>query len=154
MEYLAVRAFHVTSSGVRDETQIHTHMCHSKFNDIMETIAATDTDVITIETSRSDMKLLDAFEHFGYPNEIGFGVYDIHSPNVPEVARMVALIKQAAHRIPAEQLWINPDCGLKTRRLQEVEKALPNMVLAAIILRESTFPAKLVILVQVNQLLC
>ncbi len=132
----AVRAFRLTASGVRDVTQIHTHMCYSEFNDIIDAIAEMDADVITIETSRSDMELLDAFEDFHYPNEIGPGVYDIHSPNVPEVAQIVSLMEKAARRIPAERLWVNPDCGLKTRGWPEVEQALENMVRAAKILRE------------------
>ncbi|WP_300272600.1 5-methyltetrahydropteroyltriglutamate--homocysteine S-methyltransferase [Halomonas sp.] len=127
----AVACFRLASSGVGDATQIHTHMCYAEFNDIIEAIAALDADVITIETSRSDMELLDAFRDFAYPNEIGPGVYDIHSPNVPEVEAMVALIEKAAERIPAERLWVNPDCGLKTRRWEEVEPALANMVEAA-----------------------
>ncbi len=132
-EYLdwAVRAFRLAASGVRDETQIHTHMCYSEFNDIIESIAAMDADVITIETSRSHMELLDAFVDFEYPNEIGPGVYDIHSPNVPTVEEMVALMRLAAERIPAERLWVNPDCGLKTRDWTEVEPALRNLVEAA-----------------------
>ncbi len=132
-EYLdwAVRAFRLTASGVRDETQIHTHMCYSEFNDIIESIAEMDADVITIETSRSHMELLDAFVDFEYPNEIGPGVYDIHSPNVPTVDEMVALMQLAAERIPAERLWVNPDCGLKTRGWAEVEPALRNLVEAA-----------------------
>jgi 5-methyltetrahydropteroyltriglutamate--homocysteine methyltransferase len=138
-EYLewAVRAFRISASGVTDNTQIHTHMCYSEFNDIIESIAAMDADVITIETSRSDMELLDAFEDFAYPNEIGPGVYDIHSPNVPETGQIVELMKKAARRIPAERLWINPDCGLKTRGWPESEQALVNMVRAADLLRES-----------------
>ncbi|NOZ36539.1 MAG: 5-methyltetrahydropteroyltriglutamate--homocysteine S-methyltransferase, partial [Gammaproteobacteria bacterium] len=131
----AVRAFRVTASGVADETQIHTHMCYSEFNDIMPAIAAMDADVITIETSRSNMELLDAFEDFDYPNEIGPGVYDIHSPNVPEREQIIALMQKAADHIPAERLWVNPDCGLKTRAWPEVEKALANMVAAAQSLR-------------------
>ncbi len=127
----AVDGFRLAAAGVRDETQIHTHMCYSEFNDIIESIAALDADVITIETSRSDMELLDVFEDFAYPNEIGPGVYDIHSPNVPEVDWMVALMERAAERIPLERLWVNPDCGLKTRRWEEVEPALANMVEAA-----------------------
>lgn len=127
----AVECFRLAASGVADETQIHTHMCYAEFNDIIESIAALDADVITIETSRSDMELLDAFHDFAYPNEIGPGVYDIHSPNVPEVEAMVALIEKAAERIPAERLWVNPDCGLKTRRWEEVAPALANMVEAA-----------------------
>ncbi len=132
----AVRAFRLTASGVRDETQIHTHMCYSEFNDILPAIAEMDADVITIETSRSRMELLDAFERFEYPNEIGPGVYDIHSPNIPAVEEMVRLIELAARRIPAERLWVNPDCGLKTRSWEEVEPALRNMVEAARRLRE------------------
>ena len=127
----AVECFRLSAAGVGDETQIHTHMCYSEFNDIIESIAALDADVITIETSRSDMELLDAFREFAYPNEIGPGVYDIHSPNVPDVAWMVALMEKAAERIPVERLWVNPDCGLKTRRWEEVEPALANMVEAA-----------------------
>lgn len=127
----AVECFRLTSSVVRDDTQIHTHMCYSEFNDIIAAIAALDADVITIETSRSDMELLDAFRDFAYPNEIGPGVYDIHSPNTPEVAWMVALMEQAAEKIPAERLWVNPDCGLKTRSWAEVEPALRRMAEAA-----------------------
>ena len=127
----AVACFRLTASVVGDTTQIHTHMCYAEFNDIIAAIAALDADVITIETSRSNMELLDAFHDFAYPNEIGPGVYDIHSPNVPEVAWMVALMKKAAERIPAERLWVNPDCGLKTRDWTEVEPALANMVAAA-----------------------
>ena len=133
----AIESFRITANGVKDETQIHTHMCYSEFNDVIESIAGMDADVITIETSRSDMELLDAFEHFDYPNEIGPGVYDIHSPNVPETAQIVSLMEKAAQRIPAERLWINPDCGLKTRAWLEVNKALRNMVQAAHTLRES-----------------
>jgi 5-methyltetrahydropteroyltriglutamate--homocysteine methyltransferase len=110
-------------------------MCYSEFNDIIESIAALDADVITIETSRSDMELLDAFESFEYPNQIGPGVYDIHSPNVPSEAQIVSLMKKAAERIPAERLWVNPDCGLKTRAWDEVLPALANMVRAAQVLR-------------------
>jgi len=132
----ATFAFRVSASGVEDCTQIHTHMCYSQFNDIMPAIAGMDADVITIETSRSNMKLLEAFADFDYPNEIGPGVYDIHSPNLPAVADMVRLIKLAEQQIPAERLWINPDCGLKTRNWQEVSAALINMVAAAKTLRE------------------
>lgn len=127
----AVAAFRLSASVARDDTQIHTHMCYSEFNDTIEAIAAMDADVITIETSRSHMALLDVFEAFDYPNEIGPGVYDIHSPNIPTVAEMVALMQQAAQRIPLRQLWVNPDCGLKTRRWEEVEPALRHMVAAA-----------------------
>ncbi|MEK1905124.1 MAG: 5-methyltetrahydropteroyltriglutamate--homocysteine S-methyltransferase [Pseudomonas sp.] len=127
----ASEAFRLCASGVRDETQIHTHMCYSEFNDVIESIAAMDADVITIETSRSDMELLDAFEAFEYPNEIGPGVYDIHSPRVPDTGEMVRLMRKAAQRVPAERLWVNPDCGLKTRAWPETEAALVNMVAAA-----------------------
>ena len=127
----ATESFRLCASGVRDETQIHTHMCYSEFNDVIESIAAMDADVITIETSRSDMELLEAFEAFEYPNEIGPGVYDIHSPRVPDTAEMVKLMRKAVRRIPAERLWVNPDCGLKTRGWPETEAALVNMVAAA-----------------------
>ena len=127
----ATEAFRLCASGVRDETQIHTHMCYSEFNDVIESIAAMDADVITIETSRSDMELLEAFEKFDYPNEIGPGVYDIHSPRVPTKEEIVTLLNKAARRIPAERLWVNPDCGLKTRGWPETEAALVNMVAAA-----------------------
>ncbi len=137
----ATEAFRLCASGVRDETQIHTHMCYSEFNDVIESIAAMDADVITIETSRSDMELLEAFEKFAYPNEIGPGVYDIHSPCVPSREEMVELLRKAAQRIPAERLWVNPDCGLKTRAWPETEAALVNMVAAARELR-SEFAAR------------
>lgn len=132
----AVECFRLSANGVADATQIHTHMCYSEFNDIMAAIAALDADVITIETSRSDMELLDAFDEFAYPNSIGPGVYDIHSPNIPEVAHMVQLMNKAAQRIPAARLWVNPDCGLKTRQWEEVAPALLNMVQAAQLLRQ------------------
>ncbi|MCD2451961.1 MAG: 5-methyltetrahydropteroyltriglutamate--homocysteine S-methyltransferase [Methylicorpusculum sp.] len=131
----AVEAFRITTGGVADETQIHTHMCYSEFNDIIAAIADMDADAITIETSRSDMELLDAFEHFNYPNGIGPGVYDIHSPNIPSEQHIVALMRKAAERIPAERLWVNPDCGLKTRQWDEVIPALTQMVAAAKTLR-------------------
>ena len=131
----AVESFRITANGVKDETQIHTHMCYSEFNDIIESIAQMDADVITIETSRSDMELLDVFDKFKYPNEIGPGVYDIHSPNIPTIEHVVNLMKKAEGRIPAERLWINPDCGLKTRQWAEVIPALKNMVEAANMLR-------------------
>jgi 5-methyltetrahydropteroyltriglutamate--homocysteine methyltransferase len=133
----AVRCFRVTANGVANETQIHTHMCYSEFNDIIESIAAMDADVITIETSRSDMELLDVFNAFDYPNEIGPGVYDIHTPNIPNAEYMKTLMKKAAQRIPAERLWVNPDCGLKTRQWAEVKPALEAMVEAARELRQS-----------------
>ncbi|PWW02627.1 5-methyltetrahydropteroyltriglutamate--homocysteine S-methyltransferase [Mangrovibacter plantisponsor] len=138
-DYLAwaVEAFRLNAAVAKDETQIHTHMCYCEFNDIMDSIAALDADVITIETSRSDMELLESFEEFEYPNEIGPGVYDIHSPNVPDVAWIENLLKKAARYIPAERLWVNPDCGLKTRGWQETRAALANMVEAARNLRQS-----------------
>jgi 5-methyltetrahydropteroyltriglutamate--homocysteine methyltransferase len=132
----AVRAFRVSASGVQDKTQIHTHMCYSEFNDCIQHIAAMDADVITIETARSAMELLKAFEDFAYPNAIGPGVYDIHSPRVPDAAVMQHLLELAAKRIPAERLWVNPDCGLKTRGWPEVKLALAHMVKATQTLRE------------------
>ena len=132
----AVRAFKLAAGGVRDETQIHTHMCYSEFNDILASIAAMDADVITIETSRSNMELLDAFGRFEYPNDIGPGVYDIHSPRIPSSGAMLALLERASSVVPVERLWVNPDCGLKTRGWAEVEAALEQMVLAARRLRE------------------
>ncbi|MEI4524010.1 5-methyltetrahydropteroyltriglutamate--homocysteine S-methyltransferase [Pseudomonas sp. CCNWLW23] len=132
----ASAAFRLCACGVRDETQIHTHMCYSEFNDVIESIAAMDADVITIETSRSDMELLEAFEAFAYPNDIGLGVYDIHSPRIPDVSEMVGLLRKAGQRIPVERLWVNPDCGLKTRGWPETEAALVHMVSAARQLRK------------------
>jgi 5-methyltetrahydropteroyltriglutamate--homocysteine methyltransferase len=132
-EYLdwAVRAFRITAGGVRDETQIHTHMCYSEFNDILPSIAALDADVITIETSRAHMKLLDAFAEFQYPNDIGPGLYDIHSPRVPSAEEMRTLLRRALDVVPAQRLWVNPDCGLKTRGWPETEAALRQMVATA-----------------------
>ena len=132
----AVKAFRISASGVKDETQIHTHMCYSEFNDIIEHIAAMDADVITIETSRSQMELLEAFAGFKYPNEIGPGVYDIHSPRVPSVQEMESLLEKAAVLLPVRSLWVNPDCGLKTRKWPETRQALINMVQAARALRK------------------
>jgi 5-methyltetrahydropteroyltriglutamate--homocysteine methyltransferase len=132
----AVKAFRISASGVRDETQIHTHMCYSEFNDIIGNIADMDADVITIETSRSQMELLAAFADFKYPNEIGPGVYDIHSPRVPTVDEMVSLLEKASELLPAGNLWVNPDCGLKTRKWPETQVALINMVAAAKHLRQ------------------
>ncbi|MCA1455836.1 5-methyltetrahydropteroyltriglutamate--homocysteine S-methyltransferase [Bradyrhizobium sp. BRP22] len=134
----AVDSFRICSSGVADETQIHTHMCYSEFNDIIDAIAALDADVISIETSRSKMQLLDAFKSYKYPNEIGPGVYDIHSPRVPDAAEMKNLIALARHHLSDAQLWVNPDCGLKTRRWEEVCPALINMVAAARELRAAS----------------
>ena len=133
----AVDAFRLASSGVRDETQIHTHLCYAEFSDIVESIAALDADVISIEASRSNMDLLDAFAKFRYPNEIGPGVYDIHSPRVPETEEIMGRLQKALRAIPAEMLWVNPDCGLKTRGWPEVHAALRNMVEAAKSLRRT-----------------
>jgi 5-methyltetrahydropteroyltriglutamate--homocysteine methyltransferase len=132
-DYLAwaVECFRLASSGVDDETQIHTHMCYSDFNDIIEAIGALDADVISIESARSRMELLNAFESYRYPHEIGPGVYDIHSPRVPTAEEMRDLIVEAARRIPVEQLWVNPDCGLKTRSWTEAKPAVANLVEAA-----------------------
>ncbi len=127
----AIKAFKISASGVSDDTQIHTHMCYSEFNDIIQNIADMDADVITIECSRSQMELLDAFADFKYPNEIGPGVYDIHSPRVPTSTEIIALLEKAAAVIPIDQLWVNPDCGLKTRHWDETKKALIAMVNAA-----------------------
>lgn len=134
----AVRAFRIASSGVKDKTQIHTHICYSEFNDIIDSIAALDADVITIECSRSQMELLDAFVNFKYPNDIGPGVYDIHSPRVPAKSEMIFLLNKAKSVIPQEQLWVNPDCGLKTRKWEETEKALVEMVEAAKEMRDGS----------------
>lgn len=132
----AVKAFRISASGVRDETQIHTHMCYSEFNDIIRHIALMDADVITIETSRSQMELLEAFADFEYPAEIGPGVYDIHSPRVPTVDEMASLLEKAAALLPVGNIWVNPDCGLKTRKWPETQAALSNMVEAAKAARE------------------
>jgi 5-methyltetrahydropteroyltriglutamate--homocysteine methyltransferase len=132
----AVKAFRLCASGVRDDTQIHTHMCYAEFNDIIQAIADLDADVITIETSRSKMELLDAFVNFSYPNEIGPGVYDIHSPRIPAMQEMEELVRRAESVIPARNLWVNPDCGLKTRGWEEVKPALTNMVNCARKLRQ------------------
>jgi 5-methyltetrahydropteroyltriglutamate--homocysteine methyltransferase len=127
----AIDCFRLAANGVADITQLHTHMCYSEFNEILEHIARLDADVISIEASRSQMELLDAFQDFRYPNGIGPGVYDIHSPRVPSVDEIVHLIRQAEQRIPREQLWVNPDCGLKTRRWEQVTPALAHLVEAA-----------------------
>jgi len=127
----ATEAFRLSAAGVRDETQIHTHMCYCEFNDIIDSIAALDADVISIETSRSNMDLLGAFTHFHYPNEVGPGVWDIHSPRVPSTEEMTALLEKAAAVVPSAHLWVNPDCGLKTRGWEETKTALQNMIEAA-----------------------
>ena len=131
----AVEAFRIAASGVADATQIHTHMCYAQFNDIIDSVAALDADVISIETSRSRMELLDAFARFDYPNQVGPGVYDIHSPRVPDRTEMVELLRRASEVLPAEKLWVNPDCGLKTRAWPETRAALEAMVDAAQMLR-------------------
>ncbi|HEY5793124.1 MAG TPA: 5-methyltetrahydropteroyltriglutamate--homocysteine S-methyltransferase, partial [Chthoniobacterales bacterium] len=131
----AVEAFRLSAAGVRDETQIHTHMCYCEFNDIVESIAELDADAISIEASRSNMELLAAFRDFAYPNEIGPGVWDIHSPRVPGVEEMTRLLQKAADVIPIRNLWANPDCGLKTRAWEETTAALRNLVAAAKFLR-------------------
>jgi len=133
----AVDCFRLSASGVADDTQIHTHMCYAEFNDIMPAIAAMDADVISIETSRSDMELLEAFRDFNYPNEIGPGVWDIHAPRVPDQADMLALLHKAGRAIAPDQLWVNPDCGLKTRGWPEVNASLQNLVAAAKALRSA-----------------
>ncbi|MCX2561934.1 5-methyltetrahydropteroyltriglutamate--homocysteine S-methyltransferase [Acetobacter farinalis] len=133
----AVSCFQIAASGVADRTQIHTHMCYSEFNDILEAIAAMDADVISIETARSRMELLDAFAKFDYPAEIGPGVYDIHSPRVPETASMTRLLKEAQLYLKAEHIWVNPDCGLKTRTWADVKPSIRNMVAAAREMREA-----------------
>jgi 5-methyltetrahydropteroyltriglutamate--homocysteine methyltransferase len=132
-EYLkwSVNAFRISAAVVKNETQIHTHMCYAEFEDIIDSIAALDADVISIETSRSRMELLKTFEKFKYPNEIGPGVYDIHSPRVPKKDEMVELIKKASKQIDPKRLWVNPDCGLKTRGWPETIDALKEMVSAA-----------------------
>lgn len=127
----AVDSFRLSAAGVEDGTQIHTHMCYCEFNDIIDSIAALDADVISIETSRSAMDILDAFTDFDYPNEIGPGVYDIHSPRVPSAAEMEQLLTKALDVLAPEQIWVNPDCGLKTRGWDETKPALENMVQAA-----------------------
>ena len=127
----AVESFRITACVAKDETQIHTHMCYSEFNDIIKAIADMDADVISIETSRSQMELLDAFVSFKYPNQIGPGVYDIHSPSIPSQASMEALLEKALKVLSPEQVWVNPDCGLKTRGWAEVKPALEAMVAAA-----------------------
>ena len=133
----AVQAFRLSAAGVRDDTQIHTHMCYCEFNDIIESVAALDADVISIETSRSAMELLEAFVDFRYPADIGPGVWDIHSPRVPSVEEMETLIQKAMVVLSPEQIWINPDCGLKTRGWDEVTPALKNLISAARRLRTS-----------------
>ena len=124
----ACESFRLSSTGAEDSTQIHTHMCYSEFNDILDAIASMDADVITIETSRSDMELLNAFGDFKYPNDIGPGVYDIHSPRVPTDAEVEHLLRKAMEVVPVERLWVNPDCGLKTRGWKETLEQLEVMM--------------------------
>jgi 5-methyltetrahydropteroyltriglutamate--homocysteine methyltransferase len=138
----AGRAFRLAAAVADDGTQIHTHMCYAEFHDILPAIAALDADVITIETSRSNMELLEAFGAFRFPNGIGPGVYDIHSPRVPRVEDMLALVARACRVIPPDRLWINPDCGLKTRGWPETEAALRNMVEAARRMRARLAPPR------------
>lgn len=127
----AVDAFRLATAGVQEETQIHTHMCYAEFGDILDAVAAMDADVLSIETSRSQMELLDDFDKFRYPNDVGPGVYDIHSPRLPTQREIEELLGRAAEVLPPERLWVNPDCGLKTRGWPEVEAALRSMVEAA-----------------------
>jgi 5-methyltetrahydropteroyltriglutamate--homocysteine methyltransferase len=143
-EYLAwaVHCFRVATSGVRDDTQVHTHMCYSEFGDILGAINELDADVASVEAARSRMELMADLGREGYDKEIGPGVYDIHSPRVPSAAEMAALLRAAAEVLDPEQLWVNPDCGLKTRRYEEAEPALRNMVQAARQLREELAPAR------------
>ncbi len=136
----SVNAFRLASSGAADSTQIHTHMCYSEFKDIIGSIVDMDADVISIECSRSHMELLDAFHRVHYPNEIGTGVYDIHSPRVPEKGEIENLLCKALEVLTPDQLWVNPDCGLKTRGWTEVRLALENMVAAAAMLRATLTP--------------
>ena len=133
----ATEAFRLSASVVRDETQIYTHMCYAEFNEIMDAIAALDADVITIETSRSNLELLDAFVQYDYQNGIGPGVYDIHSPRIPPRAEVEGLLNRAVKVLPIQNLWVNPDCGLKTRSWDEVQAALKVMVEVAKALRET-----------------
>jgi len=127
----AVECFRLSAAGVSDRTQIHTHMCYSEFDDILDSIGEMDADVISIEASRSKMELLETFKSYNYPNDIGPGMYDIHSPRIPSQTEVEDLLRNALAVISAEQLWVNPDCGLKTRNWAEVEPALQHMVEAA-----------------------
>nr|WP_319483020.1 5-methyltetrahydropteroyltriglutamate--homocysteine S-methyltransferase [uncultured Draconibacterium sp.] len=136
----AVKCFKLCSWGVKDETQIHTHMCYAEFNDIIQSIVDMDADVISIETSRSQMELLDVFSKIRYPNQIGPGVFDIHSPRIPDVNEMTDLLFAASKYLPAKNIWVNPDCGLKTRDWKETKKTIKNMIHAAIRMREAISP--------------
>jgi 5-methyltetrahydropteroyltriglutamate--homocysteine methyltransferase len=143
-EYLdwSVACFRLASSVVGDQTQLHTHMCYSEFNDIIHAIADMDADVISIESSRSKMELLDAFAAYDYPAQIGPGVYDIHSPRVPGEQEMEELLDRALDVFSSDQLWVNPDCGLKTRNWEEVRPAVEHMVSAARSVREKLAAAQ------------
>ena len=132
----SVDAFRLATAGVADRTQIHTHMCYCEFNDIIEAIAELDADVISMESSRSEMELLEAFRTFRYPNDIGPGVWDIHSPRVPSVEEIINLLNKGLQVVPRKQFWVNPDCGLKTRGWEEVRASLNNMIAAARQLRQ------------------
>ena len=134
-------SFRLSISSVRDETQIQTHMCYSEFGDIMRQIQEMDADVLLIEAARSKMELLEDWKRTGYENEIGPGLYDIHSPRIPSTEEMADLLRRAAQVLEPEQLWVDPDCGLKTRRYEEVEPSLKNMVAAAKQLREELVPS-------------
>jgi len=134
----SVDAFRLATAGVADRTQIHTHMCYCEFKDIIEAIAELDADVISIESSRSEMDLLEAFRTFKYPNEVGPGVWDIHSPRVPSVEEITSLLRKGLQVIPRKQFWVNPDCGLKTRGWNEVRASLSNMIAATCQLRQES----------------
>ena len=136
----AVDAFRLATAGVRDGTQIHTHMCYCEFNDVLQVIERMDADVISIENARSGSELLQGFEQYKYPNEIGPGVYDIHSPRVPPVAEITGALKSMTRVLDDAQIWVNPDCGLKTRGWEETLAALKNMVAAAKVMRENGAP--------------
>jgi 5-methyltetrahydropteroyltriglutamate--homocysteine methyltransferase len=135
----AVDAFRLATSGVKDRTQIHTHMCYSEFGDIIDAIARLDADVISLESARSQMELVETFASHLRTNGIGPGVYDIHSPQIPRKDDIVALLEKVLRVIPKERVWVNPDCGLKTRRWEEVRPALEHMVAAALTVRRSLF---------------
>jgi 5-methyltetrahydropteroyltriglutamate--homocysteine methyltransferase len=134
----AVNCFRLAASGVRDETQIHTHMCYAEFEDILEAVGAMDADVISIEASRSQLELLNAFVTYRYPNEIGPGMYDIHSPRIPSQQECEEILDKILRVLPREQVWVNPDCGLKTRKWEEIQPALTNLVAAVQTVRAKT----------------
>jgi 5-methyltetrahydropteroyltriglutamate--homocysteine methyltransferase len=138
----SVDAFRLATACVEDRTQIHTHMCYCEFNDIIQAIAELDADVISIESSRSEMELLEAFRTFKYPNEVGPGVWDIHSPRVPSTEEMTSLLRKALQVVPKDQLWVNPDCGLKTRGWEEVRESIGNLIAATRKVRSETAASK------------